>query len=111
MARDFRRKVLEIRCLVVNLLCSGVLCCALECSPVLEICWRRPTVLPEEPAGLDYGPGAGDVGSMSFTMIVVSVPGTGPCDRITGPSMRQGRANFAQRSPDSLNDDARVAPV
>ena len=43
MARDFRRNCLEIRCLVVNSLCSGVLSCALECSPVLETCWRRQT--------------------------------------------------------------------
>src|SRR2546427_4859161 len=41
MARDFRRNLLEIRCLVVDSLCSGVLCCALECSPVLETFWRR----------------------------------------------------------------------
>src|SRR5882672_3020983 len=42
MARDFRRNTLELRCLVVNSLCSGVLSCALECSPVLETLWRRP---------------------------------------------------------------------
>ena len=41
MARDFRRNSLDIRCLVVNSLCSGVLWRPLECSPVLETCWRR----------------------------------------------------------------------
>ena len=41
MARDFRRNCLTTRCLVANLLCSGVLWCALESSPVLETSWRR----------------------------------------------------------------------
>jgi hypothetical protein len=41
MARDFRRKCLVIRCLVVNLLSSGVLWSPLESSPVLETLWRR----------------------------------------------------------------------
>ena len=40
-AGDFRRNLLEIRCLLGNSLCSGVLSSALECSPVMEIFWRR----------------------------------------------------------------------
>ncbi len=41
MAHDLRRNRLITRCLVDNLLCSGVPYSPLESSPVLEILWRR----------------------------------------------------------------------
>ncbi len=41
MAHDLRRNSLLTRCLVDNLLCSGVPYSPLESSPVLETFWRR----------------------------------------------------------------------
>src|SRR3990172_8182900 len=58
MARDFHLNSLEIRCLAGNSLCSGVLSCALECSPVLETLWRRACwhqKLPRPPSLLPRG--------------------------------------------------------
>jgi len=53
MARDFRRISLEIRCLLGNSLCSGVLSSALECSPVLETFWRRRLAIHGSMRGSD----------------------------------------------------------